>query len=84
MAVALTTVDNPYNPLTDFEHWWQFDTDRGYNSCAYLSRIAITSDSLTDKENERILEDAIDEILKYDFLNLYAKVTDRDDKNNEE
>lgn len=72
--VALTTVDNPYNPLKDFDSWYRFDMDKGYNSCAYLDRIARTSDAFTDEENKREIERAIDEIIKYDFLNLYRKV----------
>lgn len=72
--VALTTVDNPYNPLKDFDSWYRFDMDKGYNSCAYLDRIARTSDAFSDEENKREIERAIDEIIKYDFLNLYRKV----------
>ena len=51
-----------------------FDLDKGYNSCAYLDRIAATSDQLSDKENEDEIERAIDEIIKYDFMNIYKKV----------
>ena len=72
--VALTTIDNPFNPFVDFDSWFMFDIDKGYNSCAYLARIAKTSDSLSDEENDEELERAIDEIIKYDFLNIYKKI----------
>lgn len=74
MSVALTTFDNPYNPFTQFRKWFLFDTEKGYNSCAYLARIARTNDEFTEEENENEIEHAIDEIVKYDFTNKYKKV----------
>lgn len=71
---ALTTIDNPFNPFEQFTSWLLFDSEKGYNSCAYLDRIAKTSDSLTDAENDQEIERAIDEIVKYDPLNIYVKV----------
>ena len=71
---AITTIDNPYDPIEDFDSWYQFDMSKGYNSCALLDRLALTSDQLTDEENQREIERAIDEIIKYDVLNIYKKV----------
>jgi hypothetical protein len=48
--------------------------EKGYNSSAYLARIARTSEQLSDGENAKEIERAIDEIIKYDFLNVYKKV----------
>ena len=73
--VMLTTIDNPFDPFDDFDNWYNFDMDKGYNSCAYLARIAYTSDALSDAENNQELERAIDEIIVYDFLNIYKKVS---------
>lgn len=70
----LTTFDNPYNPFTQFEKWFLFDTEKGYNTCAYLGRIVRTSDEFTEEENDLANERAIDEIIKYDFRNIYRKV----------
>lgn len=70
----ITTFDNPYDPFTDFEHWFLFDVEKGYNSCGYLARIAKTSSQLSDEENFKEIERAIDEIIKYDFRNIYKKV----------
>jgi len=71
---ALTTFDNPYNPFTQFEQWFMFDTEKGYNSCGYLARIAKTSDEMSENEYNSEIEQAIDEIIKYDFRNIYKKV----------
>lgn len=70
----LTTIDNPYNPFDDFINWFMFDIEKGYNTCGYLARIAKTSDQFTDKENDEEIERAIDEIIQYDFMNIYKKV----------
>ena len=77
---ALTTFDNPYDPFEQFDSWNRFDMDKGYCSCAYLDRIARTSDQLSDEENEQEIERAIDEIIKYDFRNIYKKVKMQNNK----
>jgi len=74
MKCALTTFDNPYNPFDQFDEWYQYDQLKGHGSCSYLDRIARTSDQMTDEENDREIERAIDEIIKYDFMNVYMKV----------
>lgn len=71
---ALTTFDNPYDPFEQFDSWFLFDVEKGYNSCAYLGRIARTSDQLSDEENAIEIERAIDEIVRLDFMNVYKKV----------
>ena len=73
-AIMLTTVDNPYNPFTQFDNWFRFDIDKGYNTCDYLGRIAKTSDEFTDEEYDQAVENAIDEIIRYDFRKIYKKV----------
>ena len=73
-ACMLTTVDNPFDPFTQFDSWFLYDVEKGYNSCAYLDRIAKTSDQLSDEENAEEIERAIDEIIKYDFMNIYKKL----------
>lgn len=74
-SYALTTFDNPYDPFEQFSDWFLFDMEKGYNTCAYLARIARTSDQFTDEENEREVERAINEIIQYDFMNIYKKVS---------
>ena len=71
----LTTIDNPFDPFEQFTSWLLFDVEKGYNSCAYLARIAKLSDDMSQKEIEDEIERAIDEIIFYNPLNIYKKVT---------
>ena len=70
----ITTFDNPYNPFDDFTSWFMFDIEKGYNTCSYLGRIVNLSDDLCQKEVDEEVERAIDEIIFYDFRNIYKKV----------
>lgn len=71
----LTTFDNPFDPFEQFVSWFLFDTEKGYNTCSYVARIANFADDMTDQEKAIENERAIDEIIKYDFMNRYKKVT---------
>jgi len=71
----LTTVDNPFDPFTEYEAWYQFDTRSGYNSCALLARIVKSSDELSDPDQSAAEEAAIDEIVKINASGMHKKVT---------
>lgn len=70
----LTTFDNPYNPFDQFNQWFLFDVEKGYDSCSRVARISKITDDMTQKEMDEENERAIDEIIKYDFTNTYKKV----------
>lgn len=76
--VMLTTYDNPFNPFEQFSSWFLFDVEKGYNTCSYLARIAKLSDEMSQQEEDEEVERAIDEIIKYDFMNIYKKVRKKD------
>lgn len=69
----LTTIDNPYNPQTQFDDWFAFDEQKGYHTCSYLARIAKTSSKLSDEENDYEIETAIDEIVRMNPLGVHIK-----------
>ena len=71
----LTTIDNPFDPFEDFASWLSFDKEHNYNSSERLMRIAQLSDEMTSVEENLEIERAIDEIIKYDILNIYKKVS---------
>lgn len=71
----LSTIDNPFNPFEDYSSWLMFDKEKGYDSAERLMRIAKLTDDMTQKEENEEIERAIDEIIKYDILNVYVKVS---------
>jgi hypothetical protein len=70
----LTTMDNPYDPFTEFTEWYRYDTAAGYHTSAFLARIVRTSDALSPPDQELAIEQAIDEIVKENVLGIYKKV----------
>ena len=72
-TIALTTFDNPFDPIDQFNDWWRYDTDHGYTSCQYLARIAKTTDQFSENENAIEIERAIDEIIRLDPFGIYRK-----------
>lgn len=72
---ALTTIDNPFNPFDDFASWISFDKEHGYDSSEKLMRMAEVRDEMTDIEENKEIERAIDRIIQLDFQNIYKKVS---------
>lgn len=76
LTVMITTVDNPFNPLTDWDDWYNYDESKGYYTSEYLARITKTSDDLGEKEQDRVIEEAIDEIIELNPDGFYKKIVD--------
>lgn len=72
---ALSTFDNPFDLFKDFDSWLSFDKDHHYDSSERLMRTARVSDDMSDVEENKEIERAIDTIIKNDFLNIYIKVS---------
>lgn len=70
----LTTVDNPFDPFTQFDEWYGFDESHGYHSTGLLARIVRTSEELSETDQDQAIEDGIEEIVKENVLGLYRKV----------
>ena len=70
----LTTIDNPYNPFTQFDQWLSYDIASGYWTLGLLARIAQTSPDLSEADNSLAIEQAIDEIVSENVLGIFRKV----------
>ncbi len=72
---ALTTVDNPFDPFTQFNAWFAFDTSHGYHSAGLLARVARSSDDLSDADQHAAVQEAIDEIVSMNVSGMHRKVS---------
>lgn len=79
----LSTDDNPYSPFDEFDRWYEFDTYHNYNSLEYIDRIAQTNPNDSEEERSRKVNEAIDQIIKFNPLNIYRKVSKEMYKPNE-
>ena len=70
----LTTFDNPFDPFDDFTSWFMYDVEKGYNTCGYLDRVSNVTDDMSQKEANKEIERAIDEIIELNPVNIYKKV----------
>lgn len=71
----LTTVDNPFNPFTQFDAWYAYDTASGYHSLSFLARVVRTSDDMSEADQSLAIELGIDEIVRENVLGIYKKVS---------
>ena len=70
----LTTIDNPYNPFTQFDEWYAFDVQKGYHTCAYIARVALTSNELSDEDEALAIGEAMRSILTTNVTGNYLEV----------
>ena len=70
----LTTVDNPYDPFTQFDEWYSYDRSAGYHTAALLARVVMTSDELSEADQSLAYELAIDEIVTENVSGVHKKV----------
>lgn len=71
---ALTTLDNPFNPFTQWNEWLAFDIKAGHFTCERLDKASFTSMELPDDMNDEELERAANEIVANDPLLIYVKI----------
>ena len=71
----LTTVDNKWNPFTNFDEWLSFDRKKGYNTLGVLASFALSD--YENEENDQIeTNKAIDMICSDPLLgSIFRKVT---------
>lgn len=67
----LTTVDNPFDPRTNYQQWWLWDKENYYNTPEYIARVAQVSVEDDETIVTAKIKIAINEILENDVLGIY-------------
>ena len=70
----LTTTDNPFSPVTQYDEWMSWDMAHGYWSNSLLARCVRTSPELSQEDQDLAIQEAIDEIVQENVSGVHTKV----------
>jgi hypothetical protein len=70
----LTTVDNPFDPFTQWNEWLAYDTKLGYDTPGMLARLTVNSNDLSEPDQAVAIQNAIDEIVTENVSGMWRKV----------
>ena len=76
----ITTFDNPYNPFEQFDLWFLYDIEKGYNTCGKLDRLTNIYDDMSQKEINDEIDRAMDKLININ-PELYILCTPPANKN---
>lgn len=71
---VLTTIDNEFNPFTQFDEWLAYDTFMNHGTCGMLAFFAKTSNEMDEEDYNETINDAINEILSINPTGLHYKL----------
>lgn len=71
-----TTVDNPFDPFTQFKDWERFDEDKSYYTNQKIARL-LQNEAQNIDPVQKILNynNAVERLIAIDFLGLYKRVS---------
>lgn len=70
----LSTEDNPFDPHTQYEQWYDYDEQKGHCTCGLIARLAHSSIELGIEDDAIAYDDACDRILGLNLPNNFIKV----------
>lgn len=70
----LTTIDNKFDPFTQFDDWLGYDNSRGYNTVCVLAAEAHTSSDMPEIDYVEEVNRAVKEIARLNVLGIYKIV----------
>ncbi len=79
IKLMLTTVDNKFDPFTQFDDWWGYDRAKGYNTMEVLGSEAHTSSEMSDLDYVEEVNRAVEEIARLNVTGMY-KIVQKDEE----
>jgi hypothetical protein len=70
----LTTIDNPFDPFTQWDEWFAWDLNAGYHTPGLLARVTRLADDLPEGDQHLAIQQAIDECVDMNVLGVLTKV----------
>ncbi len=74
LDMMLTTIDNPFDPFTQFQDWYTFDCGKRYGTYNYLDRIVTITKDMNQEQIDQAYNEAMKEIVAFN-PELYKLVT---------
>ncbi len=74
MKIAVTTIDNPYDPIDQFDEWYAFDRQHDYRTCERLAILCKSFDYMSALDEQQAVEDAVDRLCELNPIGLYKKI----------
>lgn len=75
--VWITTVDNPFDPFTQWDRWFNFDEQNNYKTCERVARLAHCSDeNLSPMENREMVDQALVTLCEFYGDKVYRLVVE--------
>ena len=71
----LTTLDNPFNPFTEWDQWYFYDLSKGYNTCERIASIVGVVSELPYEIYNQLHEQAMDQLLDLGTIGKDGKFT---------
>lgn len=76
--VWVTTLDNPWDFWTHYDEWNAFDEEKGYFTNNYVARVCLSSNEMSEEEQDEAIEAAIDDIVRLNITGNYKKIVKED------
>lgn len=73
----LTTIDNPYNPFTHYNEWYQWDASAGYHTPELLARTVQSSNDLSEAQERTAIWEGMRQIVEINVTGMHKMVTEQ-------